>query len=57
LYRKIKENKLVIIKDINMLELSASERTMALNEIRILALLDHPNIIRSMPILFISTFT
>lgn len=46
LYRRKEDDVLVIIKEINMLELSASERQMALNEVNVLALLDHPNIVR-----------
>jgi serine/threonine protein kinase len=34
-----------IIKEINMLELTASDRQMALNEVKIMAKMDHPNII------------
>ncbi|XP_038046761.1 serine/threonine-protein kinase Nek8-like [Patiria miniata] len=45
LYRKKDDDSLVILKEINMLDLSASERQMALNEIRVLSIFDHPNII------------
>ncbi|KAG7176605.1 serine/threonine-protein kinase Nek8-like 2, partial [Homarus americanus] len=48
LYRRKEDEALVIIKEINMLELSASERQMALNEVNVLAMLDHPNIISYM---------
>ncbi|XP_041458233.1 uncharacterized protein LOC121410305 isoform X1 [Lytechinus variegatus] len=45
LYRKKDDDSLVILKEINMHELNANERQMALNEIRVLSMLDHPNII------------
>ncbi|XP_030856391.1 uncharacterized protein LOC100892600 isoform X3 [Strongylocentrotus purpuratus] len=45
LYRKRDDDSLVILKEINMHELNANERQMALNEIRVLSMLDHPNII------------
>nr|XP_053652731.1 serine/threonine-protein kinase Nek8-like [Cherax quadricarinatus] len=48
LYRRKEDEVMVIIKEINMLELSASERQMALNEVNVLAMLDHPNIISYM---------
>ncbi|XP_063884250.1 serine/threonine-protein kinase Nek8-like isoform X1 [Scylla paramamosain] len=48
LYRRLKDEALVVIKEINMLDLSASERQMSLNEINVLALLDHPNIVSYM---------
>ena len=50
LYRRREDDAMVIIKEINMLELSATERQMALNEVNVLAMLDHPNIIRSVVI-------
>ena len=34
-----------IIKEINMLDLNASDRQMALNEVKVLATMDHPNIV------------
>ncbi|RZF37381.1 hypothetical protein LSTR_LSTR009732 [Laodelphax striatellus] len=46
LYEREKDNRLVVIKEINMTELTASERQMALNEVQVLSLLTHPNIIR-----------
>ncbi|KAJ8035610.1 Serine/threonine-protein kinase Nek8 [Holothuria leucospilota] len=45
LYRKRDDDSLVILKEINMHDLNANERQMALNEIRVLSMLDHPNII------------
>lgn len=45
LYRKTSDDSLVVIKEINMIELTASERLMALNEVQVLSVLDHPNII------------
>ncbi|XP_072021077.1 LOW QUALITY PROTEIN: uncharacterized protein [Amphiura filiformis] len=45
LYRKKDDDSLVILKEINMHDLTANERQMALNEIRVLGMLDHPNII------------
>ncbi|CAE1157357.1 Serine/threonine-protein kinase nekl-2,Serine/threonine-protein kinase Nek8,Serine/threonine-protein kinase Nek3,Serine/threonine-protein kinase Nek1,Serine/threonine-protein kinase Nek5,Serine/threonine-protein kinase Nek2,Probable serine/threonine-protein kinase nek3,Serine/threonine-protein kinase Nek4 [Acanthosepion pharaonis] len=45
LYRKKDDDSLVILKEINMHDLTAAERQMALNEVKLLAMLDHPNII------------
>ena len=45
LYRKKDDGMMVVIKEINMLDLSAPERQMALNEVKVLATLDHPNIV------------
>ncbi|XP_077861662.1 serine/threonine-protein kinase Nek8-like, partial [Saccoglossus kowalevskii] len=45
LYRKKDDDSLVILKEINMHDLTAAERQMALNEVNVLAMLDHPNII------------
>ncbi|XP_050538275.1 serine/threonine-protein kinase Nek8-like [Daktulosphaira vitifoliae] len=45
LYRNTHENILVVIKQINMLDMTAQERQLALNEARVLSLLCHPNII------------
>ena len=45
LYRKKDDDSLVILKEINLLDLSKKERTLALNEIQILSMLDHPSII------------
>jgi NIMA (never in mitosis gene a)-related kinase len=46
LYHKVADDKLVVIKEVNMIDLTASERQMALNEVQVLSSLDHPNIIR-----------
>lgn len=46
LYRKVADDTLVVIKEVNMIDLTASERQMALNEVQVLSSLDHPNIIR-----------
>lgn len=46
LYKKKDDESLVILKEINMHDLNASERQLALNEVNVLAVLDHPNIIR-----------
>ncbi|XP_046670122.1 serine/threonine-protein kinase Nek8-like [Homalodisca vitripennis] len=46
LYRRLTSDLLVVIKEINMLELSTTERQMALNEVQVLSSLSHPNIIR-----------
>ncbi len=35
----------MILKEINLHDLSAAERQMALNEAKVLSMLDHPNII------------
>ncbi|CAD5206420.1 unnamed protein product [Bursaphelenchus okinawaensis] len=45
LYRRKDDDSYVIIKEINIAELSQNERQMALNEVNLLARLDHPNII------------
>ena len=45
LYRRKIDGLLCIIKEINMLELTASDRQMALNEVKIMASMDHPNIV------------
>lgn len=45
LYRRKEDGLLSIIKEIKMLQLSASDRQMALNEVKVLATLDHPNIV------------
>lgn len=45
LYKKKDDDSLVILKEINMHDLKATERQMALNEVNILAMLEHPNII------------
>jgi len=46
LYRNTNKNNLVVIKQINMLDMTAQERQLALNEAKVLSLLNHPNIIR-----------
>lgn len=46
LYRNTNKNNLVVIKQINMLDMTAQERQLALNEAKVLSLLSHPNIIR-----------
>lgn len=46
LYRRVSDDTLVVIKEVNMIDLTASERQMALNEVQVLSSLDHPNIIR-----------
>jgi NIMA (never in mitosis gene a)-related kinase len=46
LYRKVADDTLVVIKEVNMIDLTATERQMALNEVQVLSSLDHPNIIR-----------
>ncbi|CAB4061412.1 Sodium/calcium exchanger 3,Sodium/calcium exchanger 1,Sodium/calcium exchanger 2 [Lepeophtheirus salmonis] len=45
LYQRQIDGLFVIIKEINMLELSASDRALALNEVKVLAKMDHPNIV------------
>ena len=49
IFRSLVVNKLsqlfVNLQEINMLELSASDRQMALNEVKIMAKMDHPNIV------------
>lgn len=46
LYRNTNKNNFVVIKQINMLDMTAQERQLALNEAKVLSLLSHPNIIR-----------
>lgn len=45
LCRRKTNNRLVIIKQIPVEEMTADERQAALNEVRVLNMLDHPNII------------
>ncbi|XP_063682436.1 uncharacterized protein LOC134817233 [Bolinopsis microptera] len=45
LYRKKDDDSLVILKEINMHDLSYTERQLALNEVKVLGMLHHPNII------------
>jgi len=45
LYRKKDDDSLVILKEINIHDLSATERVMAKNEVKVLSMLSHPNII------------
>ncbi|KAG1706199.1 Serine/threonine-protein kinase Nek9 [Nymphon striatum] len=45
LYHKNDDDSLVILKEINMHDLSASERQLAINEVKVLSMLNHPNII------------
>lgn len=45
LYRRKEDDSLVILKEINLHDLSASERQLTLNEVSILSKLDHPHII------------
>ncbi|XP_049779795.1 serine/threonine-protein kinase Nek8 [Schistocerca cancellata] len=46
LYRKVADDTLVVMKEVNMTELNAVERQAALNEVQVLSMLHHPNIIR-----------
>jgi serine/threonine protein kinase len=46
LYRKRESGAYVILKEINLLELTPAERNMAFNEAKVLRLFDHDNIIR-----------
>ncbi|XP_043239693.1 serine/threonine-protein kinase Nek8-like [Amphibalanus amphitrite] len=45
LYQKKDDSSLVVIKEVNMHDLSADERKLAINEIEVLAMMDHPNIV------------
>ncbi|GMR51068.1 hypothetical protein PMAYCL1PPCAC_21263, partial [Pristionchus mayeri] len=45
LYRRKDDDSLVIIKEINMHDLAANERQLALNEVNLLSRLDHPCIV------------
>uniref|UniRef100_A0A915IFI9 Protein kinase domain-containing protein n=1 Tax=Romanomermis culicivorax TaxID=13658 RepID=A0A915IFI9_ROMCU len=45
LYRRKDDDSLVIIKEINMHDLNAKNRQMALNEVTVLSKLEHPNIV------------
>lgn len=45
MYRKKLEGRLVILKEINLNELNAKERNHAINEVKVLSILNHPNII------------
>ena len=44
-YRRRDDNSFVILKEINMMELTKQQRVLALNEVEVLSRLDHPNII------------
>ncbi|XP_022250142.1 serine/threonine-protein kinase Nek8-like [Limulus polyphemus] len=45
LYRNKNDDSLVILKEINMHDLTAGERQLSMNEVRVLSMLHHPNII------------
>ncbi|XP_071033835.1 serine/threonine-protein kinase Nek8 isoform X3 [Parasteatoda tepidariorum] len=45
LYRKKYDDSLVIVKEINMHDLTASERQLAINEVSVLSMLNHENIV------------
>ncbi|XP_065886059.1 serine/threonine-protein kinase Nek8-like, partial [Dysidea avara] len=45
LYKKKDDESFVIIKEINMLDLKKTERALAMNEVQVLSIMDHPNII------------
>ncbi|XP_076308989.1 serine/threonine-protein kinase Nek6-like isoform X2 [Tachypleus tridentatus] len=45
LYRNKNDDSLVIWKEINMLDLNSWERQLSLNEVKVLSVLNHPNII------------
>ena len=45
LYRKRDDESLVILKEINLHDLNVAERQMALNEVKVLSMLNHPHII------------
>ncbi|XP_066917979.1 uncharacterized protein [Clytia hemisphaerica] len=45
LYRKKDDDSLVVLKEITILDLSATERQASMNEVRVLGMLSHPNII------------
>lgn len=46
LYRRHIDSQMVVIKEVHIAELGATERQLALNEVQVLASLNHPNIIR-----------
>ena len=50
LYRRKDDGLMCIIKEINMLDLNANDRQMALNEVKVLSKMDHPNIVGKIPI-------
>lgn len=45
LYRKLADNSLVVLKMINMYDLTQSEKDLAMNEVNVFSNLHHPNII------------
>lgn len=45
LYRRTADDALVVVKEVNLSELKPHDRLLAQNEVRVLSLLDHPNII------------
>lgn len=46
LYKKKTDNTNVVLKQINLTDLSASEKELAMNEVEVFSKLHHPNIIR-----------
>lgn len=46
LYRRLKDDVLVVLKRINLMELTKQEKDMAMNEVDVFSKLNHPNIIQ-----------
>lgn len=45
LYKRLKDDMLVVLKQINLMELTVSEKELAMNEVDVFSKLHHPNII------------
>lgn len=45
LYERNNDKKLVVVKEVNLFDLSETEKELALNEVHVLSVLNHPNII------------
>lgn len=45
LYKRLRDDMLVVLKQINLMELSVSEKDLAMNEVEVFSKLHHPNII------------
>lgn len=54
LYKRLSDSREVVLKEVNISELSSTERQMALNEVEVLSVLHHPNIIRCTQTTFLS---
>lgn len=46
LYKRDVDNKNVVIKEVNIMDMPLEERKSAMNEVKVLAAMNHPHIIR-----------